>query len=231
MPRELRIIARDITERKRGQDTRLMHLQQQRDEISHEVQHRIKNSLQAVIGLLTMNMDASPELKPILTTSIAQINTISVVNGLILDGKEDIEILLLLESLAKAFSQLFNCKIDYNLQCNTKSKVMLTGEEVIAVSLIYSELLINAFKHSRKNSSGDEYISVGYVLNQSDVEIKITNTCDNKHVTASDNTSFGHSMIHSLMPPQGANIKISQNEGSYEVVLVLMDPVLFHEIQ
>ena len=230
LPRELRIIARDITERKRGQATRLQHMQQQRDEISQEVQHRIKNSLQAVIGLLTMNMDASPELKPILTTSIAQVNTISIVNGLILDGKEDVDIVLLLENLIQTSSQLFGCEILFSKDIEIDSKLMLIGEEVIAVSLIFTELLINALKHHAENASGVDYIRVSILVRELCVEATITNSCSKLSTQSFDSEHFGRSMIHSLMPPQGAEIVENSSGSIYEVMIKLMDPILVNEV-
>jgi PAS domain S-box-containing protein len=230
MPRELRIIARDITERKRGQATRLQHMQQQRDEISQEVQHRVKNSLQAVIGLLTMNMDVNPELKPILTTSIAQVNTISVVNGLILDGKEDIDVVSLFESLVDASSQLFNYQINVTKNIATGVKAMLIGEEVIAVSLIFTELLINAFKHHSENTHGESYISISLDVTEAYTETTIVNTYNTLAETRLDSTHFGRSMIRSLLPPQGAEITQEQNESIYQVLLKVMDPILVNEV-
>ena len=230
MPRELRIIARDITERKRGQAQRMQHLQKQRDELSHELQHRIKNSLQAVIGLLTMNIDASPELKPLLTNSISQINTISVVNGLILDGKEDVEIGRLLDSLQEASCRLFNYNIQFEQICNTNSKIMLKGEEIIPVSLIYSELLMNAFKYHSENTMGENYINVTVTLNEQNVEIIIKNSCNYLKFRGVESTQMGHSMIQTLIPPQGASIKFIKKDEYFEVRLLLMDPAVIYEV-
>ena len=230
MPRELRVIARDVTERKRGQASQLHHMQQQRDEISHEVQHRIKNSLQAVIGLLTMNIDAHPELKPALTTSIAQVNTISVVNGLILDDKEDIEIMKLFDGLAKASSQLFNYTADIEVNRSTQSKIMLVQEEVIPVSLIYSELLINAFKYHHKSLSGDNFIRLQLDLSDEHVNVEISNTYLSKNDDNNQSTHLGKTMINSLLPPVGAKIQYEVTENTYITSLTLLDPVIVHEV-
>ena len=74
LPRELRILCRDITERKEVQQSRFQHIKNQRDEISRETQHRIKNSLQAVVGLLKVNLDTHPELTDILTASVRMVD-------------------------------------------------------------------------------------------------------------------------------------------------------------
>ncbi len=229
LPRELRIIARDITKRQRGQENRLQHLQHQRDEISHEVKHRIKNSLQAVIGLLTMNMDMAPELKPILTNSIAQVNTISVVNDLILDSKQDIELLKLIKSLLTASSKLFGYQADLEVSNKSNSRVILAGDEVISISLIFTEILINAFKHHCENIYGQNYIKVFIRLRDSEALLQVTNSCSSMS-KSKDSTHSGKSMIIGLLPPEGAELKFEHNENTYTVLLKLLDPVVIHEV-
>lgn len=229
LPRELRIIARDITEQKRGQASRLEHLKHQRDEISLEVQHRIKNSLQAVVGMLTVNMDSYPELKPILTTSIAQINTISIVNGLIMDGKNDVDIVYLLTSLISASSKLFNSDIQFNKQVNSNAVQMLVADEVIAVSLVITELLINALKHHVENKSKQNYICVNAISEIDGVKIDIINTCSSEPALEDGVSHVGMSMVDSLLPPSGASLNVSRNDGVYRVLLDFKEPVILPE--
>ncbi|MFK7794668.1 MAG: PAS domain S-box protein [Gammaproteobacteria bacterium] len=226
MPRELRIIARDITERKRGQASRLEHLKQQRDEISLEVQHRIKNSLQAVIGMLSVNIASHPELKPILTTSIAQVHTISIVNGLIMDGKDDVDLITLLASLIEASSKLFNSDIQLNKQIDSNYIQMLVADEVIAVALVITELLINALKHHSEGSTDQDYIQVNAISNDDGVYIEIINTCSLKASEESSDTHIGMPMIKSLLPPSGVSFNVSQEGGLYKALLDITEPVV-----
>ena len=226
LPRELRIIARDITERKRGQANRLKHLKQQRDVISTEVQHRIKNSLQAVIGMLTVSIDAYPELKPILTTSIAQVQTISIVNGLIMDGKDDVDLLSLLSSLIEASEKLFNSNIQFNKKVDSDVVHMLVADEVISIALTITELLINALKYRVQNNSEENYICVNALSNEDGVNIEIINTCDNVRVDKDSASGIGMSMVQSLLPPEGVKLDVSQRKGLYTVRLYIKAPVV-----
>ena len=200
-PRELRIIARDITERKKGQVNRVLHLEQQRDEISLEVQHRIKNSLQAVIGLLTVNMDAHPELKPLLTNSIAQVNAISIVNGLILDGKEDVDLISLLENLLSESSRLFAYEIALSKEISKGISVLLVKEEIISISLILTELLINALKHHGQNAQSENFVKVNIQADENFAKINIRNTVSKSianHAKAK-NSHLGVAMVESFI--------------------------------
>ena len=225
MPCELRIIARDITEQKRGQEIQLEYIKHQRDEIGLEVQHRIKNSLQAVIGMITVSMDSHPELKPILTTSIAQVNTISIVNGLIMNGKDDVELLYLLDNLIEESSKLFNCDIDFNK--NTDGVIqLLVADEIISISLIVTELLINALKYHAENSSKENYIRVNINSTKDGVKIEIINTCIDMADKEDCDKNIGISMIKSLLPPYGARLDMSQDGEIYTALLELKEPVM-----
>ena len=226
MPRELRIIARDMTERKRGQANRIEHLRHQRDEISLEVQHRIKNSLQAVIGMLTVSVDAHPELKPILTTSIAQIRAISIVNALIMDGKDDVDLLSLLDSLVQASSELFNYEIQFNKEVEDNAQQMLVADEVIAMSLVITEILINALKHRNVNVTKEDYICINATSKIDGVNVEVVNTCKDDNDDADGNSHLGMSMIASLLPPEGAELNVSNVAGIYTVVIDLKEPTV-----
>ncbi len=228
MPRELRIIARDITERKKGQVNRLQHLEHQRDEISLEVQHRIKNSLQAVIGLLTVNMDAHPELKPLLTNSVAQVNAISIVNSLILDGKEDVDFVYLLENLLSESSRLFSQPIKLDTKLNGATKVMLVKEEIISVSLILTELIINSLKHHSENSLHENYVRVNLEASAKFAKVNIKNSVSIKRDQEVNLVHLGQSMVNSLLPPKGAELNTIEDENMYQVDLILMQPVINH---
>ena len=225
MPRELRIIARDITEREREQVNQLEHLNQQRDEISLEVQHRIKNSLQAVIGMLSVGIDSHPELKPLLTTSIAQIHAISIVNGLIMDGKDDVDLLGLLASLIEASSKLFHHEIQFNHNSDSDMTQMLVADEVIPVSLVITELLTNALKYTAEISTKENYIRVNAISKEDGVNIEIINTCSNTHVPEDSGSNLGLSMIKALLPPSGVEFNVSMGEELYIASMNISDPV------
>ena len=225
-PHELRILCRDITDRKIGQENKLSHVRKQRDEISREVQHRIKNSLQAVIGFLSANLNNYPELEDVLKASISQVNTIAVVNSLVLEaGDDDIDLCKLVEKLLNASSNLFHRDIEYCNKINSNLNLKIQADETIAMSLIISELLINASKYHDKESCKSIELSI---TNASDsVCIKIVNQLSLINATNDENSNhFGVSMISSLMPPEGAGLKIHKTAKTYKVELTISEPVL-----
>ncbi len=229
LPHELRILARDITEQSEIHQSKLLHLKQQRDEISREVQHRIKNSLQAVINLLKVNLDTYPELKNVLTIAIGQVDTIAIVNNLMMEsGRTNVNLLRLMEMLINASSSLFRMEIQTVNQLRMEKAYEICEAEAIAISLIISELLINALKHHGKNQLGKDSVSVELELIEDDeIGIRIINTMAiNNQLDDINKSNVGMSMIEALMPPKGADIRHSESENLYEVNLVLTKPVL-----
>ena len=229
LPRELRILCRDITERKEVQQNRFQHLKNQRDEISRETQHRVKNSLQAVVGLLKVNLDTHPELKEILTAAISQVDTIAIVNTLMMEGaRADIRLSKLLERLIYASSNLFRQDIHFHNNLDKQKECELIEDEAIAVSLIISELLINALKHHAMNQQAEDAIKIKLDHGEgAAVIIQIANTIsEDRLVDNRESTQVGMSMIEALMPPKGAQINIEQDENYYRVLFTLNDPVV-----
>ena len=227
LPRELRILATDITVRSEMQQSQLLHLKKQRDEISREIQHRIKNSLQAVVGLLKVNLDTYPQLREVLTAAISQVDTIAIVNSLMMEsGRVNISLSRLIELLINATSNLFGYEIDK--KNNLEKEYELCESESIAVSLIISELLINASKYHAVNSLGNDGISVALTkIDKTKVCIQVLNTIAKEiNNQESDGSKMGMSLINALTPPHGAVIETKKDENFYEVSLTLDEPIL-----
>lgn len=229
LPRELRVLCRDITERKEVQQNRFEHIKNQRDEISRETQHRVKNSLQAVVGLLKVNLDTHPELKEILTAAISQVDTIAIVNTLMMEGaRADIKLEQLLERLIYASSNLFRYEIKFQNNLDELKECEVTEDEAISVSLIISELLINALKHHASNAQGEDLVLV-QVDNghQGDVIIQIANSVSSEvNAEEEGGTQIGISMIEALMPPRGAELLVERSSDNYQTRLKLHEPVV-----
>ena len=231
MPRELRILCRDITQRSTSQKERLDHIKIQRDEIGRELRHRIKNNLQAIVGLLKVNLDAYPQLRDVLVTSINQVDTISIVNNLMMDSEHRlVNLVELVKRITQASSRLFSQEISFEVLCDDVGQLELWEEETVAVSLIISELVTNAMKHRSIDSLDSDDVRVDVVHENSKVEIKVSNIVDT--VTAFDfeqcleGGGVGLGMMQSLMPPEGAELRYDQVNNYVQASLALCSPVV-----
>jgi two-component sensor histidine kinase len=114
----------------------------------HEANHRIRNSLQAVAGLLEMEAsceDHSP--REALRKSIDRIHCIGAVHGLL--SRKNLQQVEMKESarrIAKIVGQSLELPAD-SLVTISGARVMLESREATALSLALNELLDNALRH------------------------------------------------------------------------------------
>ena len=234
-PRELRILCRDVTQRSTSQKERLDHIKIQRDEIGREMRHRIKNNLQAIVGLLKVNLDAYPELREVLVTSINQVDTISIVNNLMMDSKyRSVKLIELVKGITQASSRLFSQEISFEVTGDDVEGLELWEEETVAISLIISELITNAMKHFYKEANDEDSVQVAIISEGPKVEIIVTNVVDT--VSAFDfeqcleSGGVGLGMMQSLMPPEGAELNYQQSDIYVQAKLSLSSPVVVNTI-
>ena len=234
MPRELRILCRDITQRTTSQKERLQHIKVQRDEVSREMRHRIKNNLQAIVGLLKVNLDAYPQLHDVLVTSINQVDTISIVNNLMIDSEHRlVNLVELVKQITQASSKLFSQEVSFEVLCTDSDYIELWEEETVAISLIISELVTNAMKHRADDATDSDGVRIILRDQNDSLEIEIANkisfTDEIFDVDKSmQSGGVGMGMVHSLMPPEGAALDYAQVEGYVLATLTLHSPVILN---
>ena len=234
IPRELRILCRDVTQRATSQQQRLDHIKVQRDELGREIRHRIKNNLQAIVGLLKVNLDTYPELRNVLVTSINQVDTISIVNGLMIDAEHKlVNLIELVKRITQASSRLFSQDIHFEVETEELKILELWEEETVAVSLIISELITNALKHMSALRPGLENVQVLIKHRGSNIVIHVINPVSElanldfeDQENSNEDGGVGMSMVQSLMPPKGAELKYCQKEQYVHTKLVLSNPVI-----
>ena len=237
MPRELRILCRDITQRATSQQERLDHIRVQRDEVSREMRHRIKNNLQAIVGLLKVNLDTYPQLRDVLVTSINQVDTISIVNNLMIDSEQRlVNVVELIKQVTLASSKLFSQEVSFEVLCEDADYLELWEEETVAVSLIISELITNAMKHrdpAAVDSDGVRIILRDY---RNGMQIEVANKIDLATETFNFDKSLesggvGLGMVQSLMPPEGAKLEYEQIDNYVKASLTLHAPVVLNTLR
>ena len=233
-PRELRILCRDVTQRSTNQQERLDHIKVQRDEVSREMRHRIKNNLQAIVGLLKVNLDTYPQLHDVLVTSINQVDTISIVNNLMIDSEHRlVNMVELVKRITQTSSRLFSQEVSFEVLCDDAEYLELWEEETVAVSLVISELVTNAMKHRSKEALDSDGVRIVINNKGSNLTIEVANK-----VSASSNPfdfdkslasgGVGMGMVQSLMPPEGAKLEYQQIDDYVQATLTLQPPVILN---
>jgi len=141
-------ILQDITDRKRREED-LQNLASARELLVREADHRIKNSLQMVISLLSVQLrgvedkDAANALRE----AITRVGAIAACH-LALQGSEDlkqVDFSVTLKELCGHFAQL-NPAI--TIVCRPVEALMLDADRAIPLGLAVSEVVTNALRHA-----------------------------------------------------------------------------------
>ena len=143
-------------------------------------------------------------------------------------NRGNVDLIRLLGKLIYATSSLFKFDIEFRSELFAAQSVEICEEETIAVSLILSELLINAVKHHGKNKLGeDKVIVVMKEGGQFDFSVYLKNSiADIVQAETKEGTHVGQSMIEALMPPKGARLMTECNDNFYAARLMLGSPVV-----
>ncbi len=141
-------IIQDITDQKQREDE-LREQAEARELLIREADHRIKNSLQLVISLLTVQLRGveDPAAVEALRGAITRVGAIAA-SHLALQGSADlrqVDLAVTLTELCAHFSQL---QPAINIVCGASEGLMLDADRAIPLSLAVSEVLTNALRHA-----------------------------------------------------------------------------------
>jgi PAS domain S-box-containing protein len=141
-------IALDISVRAAA-ERKLRAMLDDRELLLREADHRIKNSLQLVVGMLSLQHRhaASPETADALTDAIARVNAVAEAH-LALQMSDDLQTVEFPDMLAAICRRLDALSETVRVTCECGSPVMLEMDRAIPLALIISELITNALRHA-----------------------------------------------------------------------------------
>jgi PAS domain S-box-containing protein len=141
-------IAFDISVRANA-ERKLRILLDERELLLREADHRIKNSLQLVVGMLTLQRRhaASPDTADALAGAIARVNAVAEAH-LALQLSDDLQTVDFADMLAAICRRLDALSDTVRVACACGSPVMLEVDRAISLALIVSELITNALRHA-----------------------------------------------------------------------------------
>ena len=117
-----------------------------------EIHHRIKNNLQVVSGLLSLQANNSDnvELKAKLQDSQSRIESIAGIHNILYssDNQESVSVIKHFKKIINYNKTLFPIQIKYKLAIEERNLYM---DKAIPLALILNELINNSYKHAFKN--------------------------------------------------------------------------------
>ncbi|HEV8524529.1 MAG TPA: PAS domain S-box protein, partial [Terriglobales bacterium] len=222
-------IAEDVTDRKRAEQELLANAVRQRDALVREVHHRIKNSLQGVVGLLRQKIRKSPAVASDIEETIAQLQSVALVYGLQetrSDGLLDLGDMT--DAICDTAESLIGGRIERKIERELPRPLCVAGTEAVSVAVALNELVFNALKH-QPAQAGNKLVHVSLCETKNAVEIRITNRgCLPASFNFSKGRTLGHGlgMVRTLLASPGGSLVFNGGRDKVEVVLTLTPPLL-----
>jgi PAS domain S-box-containing protein len=120
----------------------------EKETLLKEIHHRVKNNLQIVSSLLTLQLDQVPEptVRALLTESVHRVRSMALIHQSLYGGTalDRVAVLQYAESLAQALRSAFAPGARVQVY---GTPLAVAVEQAIPVGLILNELLTNAFKY------------------------------------------------------------------------------------
>lgn len=220
------LVGTDVTETKRIQAERLDEERRLRETLISEVHHRVKNSLQGIVGLLRVQATKSPDLATALAPAVAQVLSISVGFGLTSTRSErGIVLCDMVHEISRNLEQITGASISTELDEAIRDRpIVLDRSHGVNLGMIVNELIFNAVKHGMAPTAGPRIVvSLSRTLESSTV--RISNYIDSASIgfdfLSGTGLGTGLSLVRALLPSRGSDLSFVADDGKVTAVLTL----------
>jgi two-component sensor histidine kinase len=188
----------------------------EKDILFKEIQHRVKNNLAQVHGLLELQetMSEDQNVADLLKISKSRIRTMSLAHEALYNNENFSKISLkdYIENIAEVTHRSFQ---DNNKVVHLSYKVddlHLDMAKAIPLGLMISEILINAHKHAF-NRKDDGKINILSSINEDKMLMKISDNGSGipKDIDLSKSNSLGMTLVNNFSDQLKADLKINSN--------------------
>lgn len=219
-------ITKDISERKLAERARLAACQAQRDALVREVHHRIKNTLQGVVGLLRQSGANDAAAAPTIERAIVRMRSVALVHGLL--GRAAGSRPALAELLACVVASVETARgtaPEVRVR-PADGRATLCDSAAVPVALAVNELVTNAIKH--RAGAGVVRITLDIDAAARRAELRISNPgrLPQGFPREARETGIGIGLVTTLLAGEGARLDWRQRGGRVEARLCLLAPLL-----
>ncbi|MEI6026875.1 MAG: histidine kinase dimerization/phosphoacceptor domain -containing protein [Betaproteobacteria bacterium] len=218
---QILLVATEVTDLRAAEQERFDAAIAQRGMLVQEVHHRIKNNLQGVAGLLQQASARFPEVAPILSDAVGQLQAIAQVYGLQVGSSGPVVLSGLLKAVAAAVQKTFHHPIEVRIEGAEPERWRLPEAEAIPVALTANELLTNAIKHGSKDP-----VTCRLRAAVADVTLEIVSRGvlrDGFDLAGVPSGASGLGLVRALLPRRAAEFTLVQ-DGAEVVARVLLRP-------
>lgn len=221
----------DISEAKITQESQLRREHLLRSTLVREINHRVKNSLQGLIGIMRMHESRQPYPTPLLEQCVSQLMAVAVSFGLA-SKHGDARILLceMVGDIAKSVEQVSQRRIEVQLLPGvTNAPIALSEQHSANISLVINELIFNAIKHSAEPpDQGAVFVQVDRTIDSAFLRVINVSGSLPEGFSLADGTGLGTglNLVKVLVPPDSCALSIKQELCGVVAELRLHMPVL-----
>ncbi|MEW8439681.1 MAG: CBS domain-containing protein [Candidatus Thiodiazotropha taylori] len=221
-------ISTDVTSLKHLTDNQLSNEKVLRKTLIQEVNHRIKNHLQGVVGMLSNIKYSCNDVDKCLDKAITQIRTIATVYGMHSKfHNHNINIHELITACINMYNPDDTKNVCINIHTNTDS--YLDKKESVPIALVINELLTNAIKHSYRNNN-DVEINIKLHFQDGIFRLTITNLSQGlpSNIDYDNQVGLGSGLklVHTLLPQRGSSFSIKFKDDYVVSELILESPFI-----
>ena len=213
----------DITEKKRY-TRQLERTIQEKEQLIREVHHRVKNNLNVVSGLLSLQaekVEDDAKIHRLFMESINRIKTLSIIHEK-LYKRESLAFIAFNQYIESLAQNLFDTYLDRDKDIELKmllEPLELNLDQAISAGLIINEVISNSLKYAFPNGKAGK-VEISLKLDDDAVKLSIK---DNgiglpKDFNAKESPSLGLQLVHTLAKQLDASIKL-ENQNGLEVQL------------
>ncbi len=198
----------------------------QKEVLLREVHHRVKNNLQLIASIMNLQMRKSvaPEARQLLKGLHDRVMSLAIVHRELYQtsGLTDV---LADELLQTIVAQVVRGGASDDRQIETKTsfdRIRMTPDQAVPLSLILTEALTNALKHSGQNANQKTLLTVSFhEAGAGRAALEVVNTMsESRRPTLSpdpDNTGLGQQLLSAFATQLSGTLNVGERDGSYFV--------------
>lgn len=226
---EISCIAFEITHRKETEDKLLSSLKD-KEVLLKEVHHRVKNNLQVISSILSLQTSYVRDKKTlgILQESQNRIKSMSFIHESLYQNEDftSIKISEYITTLTQNLLYSYRMKGENTTLETSFDDVYLNIDQAIPCGLIINELVSNALKYAFKERE-DGMILIDVKLNGNKISLIVS---DNgiglpSSIDLELSDTLGFQLVHALVDQLDANIHVTREEGTKYLITFEQNPI------
>lgn len=218
-PEELEAVTRALLRLHRSEGA-LRRALVERDLLIKEVNHRVKNSLQLVLSMLSLQAQRfkDAQMREVFTKAVARVTAIAAIHERLYQDQDPLTVDMQ-SYLSGLGAELTRAGLDDETACTLKLDIQplrLPTEQGIAVALIMNELVMNSFKHAR-DPDGPTIIEVHLTKDVQNARLTVSDSGEGKGSAQDGPAGLGMHLIKMLARQLKGEIRTRKAPGQYAV--------------